>query len=190
MRGKYTCERGEFKCRYCDTVYPYSDLRDICEGRAWFLDKPDQNIILDHFGAEIGEAVIRTQYHGDDYARPPFKAGLVLSYEWTTVRDKRIVPPRNSHLGMWQGIHYRHYAEYKIEPEPKGLELQLGGDRWDDNTAGSMLAMAIGPYHFWSRHLVEEILRETWPDYVISMCRGEKTEELLETLRKESYAYV
>ena len=189
--GRYTCERGEFKCRYCGTVYQYSDLRDMCEGRAWFRDEPDQNMILDHLGAEVGEDVIRTKYHGDDYARPPFKAELVLTYQRTTVRDKRIIPTGgNPTKGSLRGVSFVHYAEYKIGPEPEGMLDDVLGDNWEEYASGGMLGAPIGPYHFWSRHLVEEVLRKTWPDYVIEMCRGEESDELLQALREEGYANV
>lgn len=187
---KYVCEEGSFTCRHCNTVYPYSDLRDACEGKFWFQNRPpDKNLILlDHFNAQVGERVLRTQYHGDDYAKLPEKAGIFLTWEWTTVRARRVVPTMGSPKGEWHRERYSHIAEYKIGELEESRIVDILGDKWEEYASGAVLAMALGPYHFWSQSLVENILDERWPDLVFNQCEGEKTEELLRRKKEEGYA--
>ncbi len=185
--GKFICEEGEFKCSICGTIYPFSDLRDVCEGRAWYLDGPSKSLVLDNLKAEVGERVIRTQYHGDDYAQAPQKAGIFLTWEWVVVRKKRVVPALfGAGEFLQKGHHYHHEAQYWIG-EPDAV-AHIVGDTWEEPASGAIIGGAIGPYHFWSQRFVEDNLQEQWPDYVFGMCVGERTEELLQAKKAEGYA--
>lgn len=190
---QYTCEAGQFTCSICGTVYRYSDLKDICEGQAWFLREPEEELVLDHLGAKVGEKILQTVYFGDDYAKPPLKAGLVLLWEWVEVREKRIIPTNLPFEAVWQGKSYRHLAEYSIDPRDN--VTQSRGDYWEENASGGILEIPIGPSHFWSQHLVDVVIRQkhpelvpkNWEDFVFNMCRGERNLDKLKELKEEGY---
>lgn len=182
----YTCQEGEFRCRVCGAVYPYSDLRDLCEGKPYYIDDPDPRLqVLDRLKAAEGEKVLVTQYHGDDYAPPPYKQGLFLTYRWETVRDRRVVPGIG-HPIIWDGKTYRHFAEYRIGEAYPGAEEY--GDQWDVEYRGASMAVgyALGPRHVWSQTIVEDDGKK-WPDYVIALCAGEKSKDLLRKKKEEGY---
>ena len=183
--SKYICTAGEFKCKICGTVYPFSDLRERCEGRG----RAAQHMIaapFDELDAEIGEKVIRTQYHGDDYAQAPYKGGIFLSYEWTFVRSKRVVSP--AHFPpMNMPSRQLHYAQYRIGDAWPEMEVDRYGDPWDiPGIGGGAIGFAIGPYHFWSQRVVENA-GDVWPNYVIDLCEGEKSDKLLQSKANEGY---
>lgn len=168
-----------FICSVCNTAYCYPDLAEECQKLP----------LADSLNAEIGEKIIRTRYYGDDYAQPPKKAGLLRLYEWTYVRDKRIVPFSNI---TWDTD--MHVAEYKIG-DIKSNYLKIPGfekyaDCWEQEASGKNAGSIFGPFHYWSKKLVESekfFSEKKWPDGVISMCEGEISEELLEKFRQEGY---
>lgn len=210
-RRKYESIKGSFPCRICGIIYPYSDLRDACEGREYFRDgnedldafmdgrEPGQKlskfdlaflakkeVLYDPFAAEVGEKVLRTQYHGNDWAQPPNKPGLFLTYTWETVREKRIIP---SHGFLYGGRNNgKHVVGYKIDQPHPEID-KLIGERWDiDPMSGvsGAVGWALGPYHYWSKGCVEAE-GKTWPNYVIDMCEGERNNELLKKKKAEGY---
>jgi len=183
---KYNCQEGEFKCKICGTIYKYSDLRDACEGSIGDL-KFEGALITDKLQAEIGERILRTQYHGNDYAPKPYKQGLFLTYTWETVRDKRIVPAQSfSPVPKWPNMSTLHWVCYKIGEHNKG-HIKFFGDTWDiPAIGGGGVGIILGPHHFWSQRAVEN-LGKTWPDYVIEICEGERSHELLSRKAKEGY---
>lgn len=184
---KYTCEKGQFPCSICGTVYPYSDLRDMCEGKPYYLkEEPDPRLaVLDKLKAEVGERVIVTQYHGEDYAPAGYKQGIFLTYRWDVVRERRVVPPLYTGYNF-MGKSFRHFAEYRIGEVSPGAEIV--GDYWDVMYMGGSYSVgfAIGPRHVWSKAAVEAE-GNVWPDYVIKLCVGEKSVDLLRKKKEEGY---
>jgi hypothetical protein len=168
-------------------VYPYSDLRDACEGRSYFIEEPDPRMaVLDHLQAEVGEKVLITQYHGDSYAQPPYRQGIFLTYRWASVRDKRIIPGGIERFNHYDKS-YNHFAEYRIGDRHAGA-ADLIGDRWDVTyMAGSMaVGMSLGPLHVWSKAIVEAE-GNTWPNHVTDQTEGEWSKKLLREKKQQGY---
>jgi hypothetical protein len=190
MSRKYTCEKGSFSCRYCGTTYPYSDLRDACEGRQYYREWQEHPApILDELRAEIGELVLVTIYVGNDYAQPPFKGGLQLLYRWEKVRDKRIIPIPGGDTSLFdkRDESFIHMAEYKIgeiSPIDKAIVAH-----WDVTigACGMTVGFAVGPRHVWSKNLVENLQQKKWPDAVLESCYGEYTPDTRAALKAEGY---
>lgn len=184
---KYSCEKGEFKCRYCGTVYPYSDLRDMCEGRPYYKEwREHPNPVLDELRAEVGEKVLVTIYVGDTWAQPPKKAGLHLLYSWEEVREKRIIPLKEAIFSIYDKTEhpFPHFTEYRIGPKSEVLD-----DDWDvtKGPCGLTVGCAIGPRHVWSKDLVENALHEKWPNYIVERCFGENTKEVRQELKNQGF---
>lgn len=177
---KFISTPGQFPCRVCGTVYQWSDQRDECEGRPYYLDEPDQkHLLLDPLGAEVGEEVIVTTYVGEDYCQAPWKHGLKLLWRKSFVREKRIVPNLSGGLfGMLHGKRYRHVAQYRIG-ELKVSLVDTIGDHWDvgESSSGLSVAAPFGPAHVWSRHSLLEWPNQDFPVDVFKRCWAEDTRE-------------
>ncbi len=191
---KYICNRGEFRCKYCGTVYLYSDLRDICEGRPWYkaVVEQDQKHVLDHLNLNIGDPVLCTMYYGNDYAREPKKAGIKLVWFWSFIRDRRIIP--NGANIMWHGAYFRHYVEYKIGSSLHNDKIfELLGDRWDLTNGSSNYSILgpFGPRHIWTLDLLREFIpninENNWTQIVFSYCAGPRTKGTLKKLIDAGY---
>ena len=190
--NKYTCNRGSFVCKYCGTIYPYSDLRDECEGRPYYREWAEHPApVLDELQAEVGEKVLMTCYVGNEYSQPPKKAGLQLLYSWKEIREKRISPlsrPIYSFLDKREEP-FVHATEYKIGFISSQIK-ELIGDHWDvshNMSSSTSVGSPLGPRHVWSKHLVEHFLREAWPNYILEKCYGENTSVIRCELKQQGY---
>lgn len=187
MRRKYMSEKGTFACKYCGTIYQWSDLRDTCEGNDYFMESQYECVVLDELNAEVGDKVLTTHYVGEDYAPEGFKSGIKLLWSYQVIREKRIVPGSNI---KHRGASYLHYAEYKIG-KPSDVSNTIG-DHWDVSYGSSVcINILLGPRHIWTKDLCNDIPEKygnDFEEYVKrELCYGEDTQENIQKLVKEGY---
>lgn len=186
MRRKFESIKGSFPCKYCGTIYQWSDQRDKCEGTEHYREKPYEFPVLDELEVEVGDEVLLTRYVGEDYAPAGYKCGIHLVWRYAKVKDKRIVPGSFSHYGD----KYLHYAEYKIDEEQNSKIIEILGERWDVSECqrgGLAAGIFLGPRHIWTEALVRRTTSNPWEEYVRGQCAGPDTPETLQKLADESF---
>lgn len=179
---KFISNSGNFPCRYCGTVYQWSDLRDACEGNEYFRDEPYRYVVLDLLGLEVGDKVLKTRYVGEDYPPDGFKCGVKLVWSYVSIRDKRIIPG----VFHYNGSKYLHSVQYRVEAEDPII-----GYHWDvgDDFGGYSVGVALGPRHLWTKESCKnDNFADNFEEYIKNQyCYGEDTPETLQKLVDEGY---